>query len=719
MICHFLIGVPGSGKTTFAAALAKQGNYRLVSTDAIRQKLYGDGNIQGDWSQVEATVICEIVAAITQGYPIIYDATNAKRPWRLDLLGKLNSHLSPYLGFARYKSPLWLAWHLQTPIKTCKLWNQQRSRQVPDVIIENMYKSLQQFPPIAAEGFVAVKTIDITSPKFDFQQIPHHIQQLSRSLINRANRHSHVTFHTYSHLLDFERLMHLLSLIIRYPGIGNLQINQPSLLENILGEVPNFTDTIAEITACMAKLCGQIYADENAIAADLQWLQQNALIAANTLTPSPHTSASLRDATRTLGTSHPITPYLGFARYKSAHPPITSPHPYSHLPTFQRLIATIRCILHQPYLQDRGSGSLQTLFAALQEQGILPADGLDSLRKDIEKILKPYKILPDFPLRDGYFAGTAILSKHELSKVFDVLQSQAHSLDDPIALEIYETFATRMQKSKLGVNKVYPVRAIANRSMIEPEYLPSDALSRNLQALEEAIANGKLLELNRFAGGGKFTLDETGFFCAYPLQIVFCNTAWYLGYECIGGKYAGLFRFERLDRLFIGKPQNQYRSPAEQEKALHKLQQLCTASAGIFLGYSASDQRQFLSQDKQERAQVCVTVELWFNDTIFRFISEGTKRFPPAQMKMSPPVDGGNYKLPKSIFSLKKTDNQKFPNRFRVVLPKWCLGDVELRRWIIGFGGNVKVVQPRELVDIIQGMAQAIIDIYQVENGAD
>jgi len=241
-------------------------------------------------------------------------------------------------------------------------------------------------------------------------------------------------------------------------------------------------------------------------------------------------------------------------------------------------------------------------------------------------------------LRDGYFAGTAILSQHELSKVFDVLQSQAKSLDDPVALEIYETFATRMRQSKLGTSHVYPVRAIANRSMIDPEFLPPDALSKNLQQLEEAIANGKLLELNRFPGGGKFALDEEGFFLVFPLQIVFCNFAWYLGYECVGGKYPGLFRFERLDRLFIGQPQARVISRQEQEKSLQKLQKLSAAGAGIFLGYSASDQRQFLSQDKQECSQVCMTVELWFTDTIFRFITEGTKRFAPQQMKMSPPV---------------------------------------------------------------------------------
>lgn len=138
-----------------------------------------------------------------------------------------------------------------------------------------------------------------------------------------------------------------------------------------------------------------------------------------------------------------------------------------------------------------------------------------------------------------------------------------------------------------------------------------------------------------------------------------------------------------------------------------------TVSAGIFLGYSASEQRLFLSKDKQERDKVCVRVELWFNDHIFPFITEGTKRFPAQQMKMSPPVDRGKLMLRKSIFCLSKTGDERFPNRFQVVLPKWSLNDVEFLRWIVGFAGNVKVVQPEELVEKVKGIGEAIVGVYE------
>ncbi|WP_245912289.1 WYL domain-containing protein [Brunnivagina elsteri] len=233
------------------------------------------------------------------------------------------------------------------------------------------------------------------------------------------------------------------------------------------------------------------------------------------------------------------------------------------------------------------------------------------------------------------------------------------------------------------------------------------------------FSHGELLELNRFSGSGSYDFDPKSFFLAYPLQIVFSNLAWYLGFECVSGNEAGLLRFERLDRLFLGNQQNHMRSRSgildasrsQQEKSLQQLQALLKGSAGLFLGNSAAEQRKFLSQDKQVRLTVCMTVELWFNDDIYKFITEGTKRF--AQIKMSPPISKKKINLPKSVFSLQATGDKQFPNQFQAILPKWSLSDFDLWRWIVGFGGNVKVIQPIELVDKVKGIGSEIVGVYR------
>jgi predicted DNA-binding transcriptional regulator YafY len=91
-------------------------------------------------------------------------------------------------------------------------------------------------------------------------------------------------------------------------------------------------------------------------------------------------------------------------------------------------------------------------------------------------------------------------------------------------------------------------------------------------------------------------------------------------------------------------------------------------------------------------------------------ITEGNKRFPLSQMAMSPPIQehpprNNQSKKLKTLFILNQTDETIFRNRFQVTLPKWALEDVDLFRWIIGFGDQVKVIHPPELVNKIRKIA--------------
>ncbi|MDH6101886.1 WYL domain-containing protein [Chrysosporum ovalisporum ANA283AFssAo] len=687
-VAHFLIGTPGSGKSTFAKLISRLGNCEIISTDDIREELYADAAIQGEWQKIEETAIQLICTALSEGKSIIYDATNFKRCFRIDFLLKVNSQVAQ----RKLTQPNWIAWYLQTPLSTCMEWNQQRQRQVPATIIESMYKMLQQFPPITGEGFAAVNKIDVTAPKFSAHQIAKLIADVPRKIVNSQNRYAKIILHRYSRLLDFERLMYLIFLIINYPGIGEFHLSKPKLLEDILGYVPNFVNSLEEITTIMAKLRGAVYANKDAIAADLEWLETQGIINA-TFSVASHKNQEFKS-------DELIS--------------LSAVHSYSDKQVFERLIGTIRFILHYPFLTDMGVGSLNTLIHSLRQAGIVDDHRREkaTIRKDIEKVLKPYKILPNFSMRNGYFAGTGILSKPELIKVFDMIQSQANSLNDPQALGIYETFKQRLLQAHIIENteNIYPVRAIANTSIVDPKHLHRSALSNHLAQLERGIVEGKLLELKRFAGVGKYTADEKDFFLAYPLQIVFSNFAWYLGYECFSGETSGLLRFERLDRLFLGRLQTKQRSREEQEKTLQKLQKLFKAGAGMHLGNSTTDQKLFLSDDKQKRMQVCVTVELWFSDRIYPFITEGTKRF--AQMKMSPPIHKITNNIPDALFCLNKTRDRNFPHRFQVTFPKWTLDDFDLWRWIVGFGAGVKVVTPEELLQRVKTIGEGILSNY-------
>ncbi|WP_330203587.1 AAA family ATPase [Cyanobacterium sp. DS4] len=710
MICHFLIGVPASGKSTFAQLLAQTGNYQIISTDTIRKELYGDEIVQGNWLEIEAEVLKQIKNTITLNKGIIYDATNAQRAWRMDLLSKIEKQIGKIH---------WLAWYLNLDLKIAQKWNSQRDRTVPDNIIERMNDSLQQFPPHVAEGFINI--VEIKQPQqYNLSFIEEKLNGLERSIINRENRTKieNITPHRYSKLLDFDRLMHLISLLIAYPELGNLEYAYPDILEQIFGNPVTFDDSLSEISAVMAKLKGNIYADKLAIEKDLQFLINYGLIKHNITEPKYELSLTeMNDNLDGIITHYASDKY-----------------------TFERILNTIKTIADYPFLpnveadflnqlypdeqnikdssKSNLSGHLTNLTCTLISLEKCPDKHLkarrDLLRKDIQFILKPYQILPK-TMRNGYFLGTGILSERELVETFRLLQTQTKNIDDPLALNLYHKFEQKMKWANFDDHYSYPVRAIANHSMIDTESLDSTTLSNQTQRIQEIIEQGKLVQLNKFANRGSYEGEEKGAFCGWLLQIVFYNFAWYVGFEQKGGEKDKLFRFERLDRLYIQQEMDTTRSITEQKKALKKLTKLLSASYGIHLGNSVEQQKLFLSSNKEDKQKVQETVELWFSEKIFSFVAEGTKRFPSQQMKMTKPprlLSNSNS----SLFSLSKSKDKQKPYRFQVTLPQWSLDEFDFIRWILGFGGEVKVHKPKILQKKIITLSSNTINVYQKQN---
>lgn len=153
MINHFLVGIPGSGKSTWARQLTRSGNHGLISSDRLREQLYGQAQIQGHWPEIEGLILHQARHHWHQGRGIIYDATNVQRPWRRDILQKFQAIAPPDL------SPKWIAWVLESPVTRCLQRNRWRSRQVPETVIRTMARQLCQELPQPSEGFQLVITL--------------------------------------------------------------------------------------------------------------------------------------------------------------------------------------------------------------------------------------------------------------------------------------------------------------------------------------------------------------------------------------------------------------------------------------------------------------------------------------------------------------------------------------------------------------------------------
>ncbi|MDM9379573.1 AAA family ATPase [Chlorogloeopsis sp. ULAP01] len=145
-----LIGLPGGGKSTLAKQLlAECPQWRLVSTDAIRGLLFGNEATQGSWLLIWREIRRQFQQAIATDSTVIYDATNAQRRQRREIIT-----IARDLGFTQIVG-IWV----DTPIWLCLARNKRRERQVPEDVIFRMYRQLRDAPPSLLEGLDSLSIV--------------------------------------------------------------------------------------------------------------------------------------------------------------------------------------------------------------------------------------------------------------------------------------------------------------------------------------------------------------------------------------------------------------------------------------------------------------------------------------------------------------------------------------------------------------------------------
>lgn len=137
-----MIGLPGSGKSTFANTLS---DAVIISSDEIRKELYGDEAVQDDPGKVFEIMRVRTLAALNEGQNVIYDATNLNRRRRVHILNQLprDTHKHAYL--------------MCVPVEVCLENNKRRERVVPDEVILQMMGRFQM--PLKTEGFDLVTLV--------------------------------------------------------------------------------------------------------------------------------------------------------------------------------------------------------------------------------------------------------------------------------------------------------------------------------------------------------------------------------------------------------------------------------------------------------------------------------------------------------------------------------------------------------------------------------
>jgi predicted kinase len=124
-----MVGLPASGKSTYAKELAERYDANIHASDSIREELSGDINNQNINDLVFQTLHKRVKEDLINGKSCIYDATNISYKRRMAFLNKLNK-----IPCEKY------CCLIATPYEQCLRNNEHRNRKVPKEVIERMYK---------------------------------------------------------------------------------------------------------------------------------------------------------------------------------------------------------------------------------------------------------------------------------------------------------------------------------------------------------------------------------------------------------------------------------------------------------------------------------------------------------------------------------------------------------------------------------------------------
>ena len=129
---YVLVGIPGSGKSTYARKLAETENAYVISGDDVREELYGSAEIQGNWAEIWSCIDERISECC--GMNVVLDGTHCRPEYRAEAITLLRSY-----GYDNIEAVV-----LDVSLATALARNFQRSRSVPDYIVKQMHEDLRR-----------------------------------------------------------------------------------------------------------------------------------------------------------------------------------------------------------------------------------------------------------------------------------------------------------------------------------------------------------------------------------------------------------------------------------------------------------------------------------------------------------------------------------------------------------------------------------------------
>lgn len=384
-------------------------------------------------------------------------------------------------------------------------------------------------------------------------------------------------------------------------------------------------------------------------------------------------------------------------------PKFSQTHSYSDRKSFDRLMLLIATFLQYPSVGSadafpKNTDAPHDALAAVKFQLEQVAQQLDieinncsipTIRKDLVTLRK-YGILNKRMYRWGYYLGTGVMTKEELSMALNALASLAEYQRSPQIIRMYASLVKRLQGFSPEDNSklLYPVRSQINHLIVttdledrvkQKQAQNQHTLFDSLATVERAILDGQAIAIYRHSDP---YAQNTGEAIVYPLQLIYHDIAWYLLYENCETSHFVVVRVDRLSDQCLIVP-SQTRDLPAQKQSLEVAHQLLANGWGLNLG-NLEDQMQ-----EREAQLEFETVIVRFFAPVIQFIEEGTYRHPTQKIDAS--------RKPDSI-------------DLEVSLPPRSFA--EFSRWVNRFMDNAIVLSPESLVNQQAEAAQRLAKLY-------
>ena len=148
-ILHLMVGVQGSGKSTYSKKLRNEFGYKIISSDEVRM-------MHPDWeeSKIFPEVYRLCANELKEGNDVVFDATNITPKVRARNINLVREH---YDNFEVY------AYFINTKKELCKERvlkrnNMEGELYLPIEVIDSYYNNL--IPPSVEEGFDKIIVIN-------------------------------------------------------------------------------------------------------------------------------------------------------------------------------------------------------------------------------------------------------------------------------------------------------------------------------------------------------------------------------------------------------------------------------------------------------------------------------------------------------------------------------------------------------------------------------